>query len=216
MGELVIDLDIVTVHHNETNAAQAQELHDAIEAVEPEGWRFISVDNSAINRGFAGGCNWGAFHPQATAPYIAFINPDVEVTGPFIRRALGVFNSQPKVVITGCRYGKSDRELAIWGVRDWVCGAAFFVRRSWFTEVGGFHEGYVWSWEETDLVKQAEAGGFIVRSKELGLLHASPSQDSEEDARYKERNFELGRRLYARRWGAAPDRRRRDRAQQLR
>lgn len=198
----MIKLDIVTVHHNETNRRQASELHDAILAVEPTGWRFISVDNSTINRGFAKGCNWGATHPKATAPFIAFINPDAGIDGPFIDRALRAFANSDKVVITGCRWGKPDRELAIWGVSDWVCGAAFFVRRSWFVQVGGFDERYVWSWEETDLVRQAEAAGLVVRSCDLPITHDSPEENSEADAKYKQFHFEQGRRAFARKWGS--------------
>ena len=56
-----------------------------------------------------------------TAPVIGFLNPDVQVHGPFLATAAAILRG--RVVITGCRFNKSTFELQAWGVRDWVCGA---------------------------------------------------------------------------------------------
>lgn len=199
-------IDIVTVTHNATNAAQAVELHRQIAEVEPGGWRFITVDNSVRNRGFAKGCNWGAFHPDAKAPIVGFLNPDASVGGPFIRKVEQAL-ANTKVVITGCRFEKPQDELDIWGVQDWVCGAAFFVDRKWFTEVGGFDESYTWGWEETDLIRQAEKAGLVAKSIHLPITHASPSEDSPVDAEYKRLNFERSRNVFNNKWRTSPRRR---------
>lgn len=208
-------IDLVTVVHNDTNKALAIELEAAIGSHEDVEFLFIKVDNSQENRGFAKGCNWGAFHPEARNPIIGFINPDVVVSGPFIDQVRAALEPDD-VVITGCRFGKPANELAIWGVSDWVCGATFFVKRSFFTQAGGFDESYPWSWEETDLIRQAEAKGLRVRSIDLPLQHASPTDDSPADRIYKERNFALGQQRFAQKWsgprtrrGAAAARRRR-------
>lgn len=191
--------DIVTVFHSEENRVQARGLRTRIHKVEPGGgYRFFAVDNRQNNRGFAKGCNVGAFHPEADAPIIAFLNPDVRVSGPFFDAVSGTLGG--KVVITGMRFGKPDHELRIWGVRDWVCGAVFFVDRKWFTSVGGFDEQFTWSHEETDLIRQAERQGLHCRSIPLPIDHASPAADTPDDAAYKRYHFKKAQKRYREKW----------------
>jgi GT2 family glycosyltransferase len=195
----VIYIDFVTVFHNETNHAMLETLRARLDAHEPDGgYRFIAVDNRTINRGLARARNLGAFHPDADAPVIGFLNPGVEIEGPFINSVLGVIGEP--TVITGCRFGKSDEELEHWGVSDWVCGAALFVQRRWFKDVGGFDEQFVWSWEDTDLIRQAERQGLQCRSIPLPIRHHSPIDDTAQEARYKLSNFNLGAQRYNRKW----------------
>lgn len=192
--------DLVTVYHNDRNYRQHLELKDMLQRYESDGaaFTFIGVDNRVHNRGFAGGCNVGAFTKAATAPIIGFLNPDVQVTGPFIDQVRQTLNAT--VVITGCRFGKAQRELNAWGVADWVCGAAMFVDRAWFTAVGGFDPGFVWSWEETDLIRRAQAQGLRCQSIALPIAHSSPTQDSPQDCAYKRRNFDLGAKRFYSKW----------------
>lgn len=191
--------DLVTVFHNDDYYELHLKLFDAIKRVEPEGnFQLIGVDNRRENRGFAAACNLGALHPDAKAPMIGFLNPDVIVDGPFINKAAA--NLTGNIVITGCRYGKPDHELAIWGVRNWVCGAAFFVQRQWFASVGGFDERFVWSWEETDLIRQAESQKLVCHSIELPIRHVQPAQNTEQDATYKNYYFTQGEQRYRAKW----------------
>lgn len=193
-------VDIVTVFHNETNYRLQLDLRARIAMHEPDGgYRFIAVDNRTNNRGFARACNLGARHPDADAPVIGFLNPDIEIDGPFIDDATSAVNDQ--TVIAGCRFDKPAGELRQWGVRDWVCGAAMFVWRPWFEAVGGFDEQFTWSWEETDLIRQAESQGLECRSIGLPIRHASPARNSDEDERYKRTHFERGSLRYFRKWG---------------
>lgn len=193
-------IDIVTVFHNETNRAQARKLVVDVQRHEPDGdIRFFLVDNRIHNRGFAAGCNTGAFHPKAKAPIIGFLNPDVEVGGPFIAE-VGAALHRP-VVITGCRYDKPQRLVDAWGVHDWVCGATLFVTREWFTSVRGFDRRFVWSHEETDLIRQAETQGLAAKSIRLPLGHRSPDVDTDEDTAYKRKYAAEGDQLYFQKWG---------------
>lgn len=194
--------DLVTVFHNEVNHAQHLQLRDAIAHYEPAGgYRFIAVDNRTTNRGFARACNLGALHAGGTAPILGFLNPDTIIDGPFLDPVAVALDT--RTVITGCRFGKPDRELKIWGVRDWVCGAALFVRRHWFTAVGGFDEQFTWAWEESDLIRQAQDQGYQCRSINLPIRHQSPAQDTPEDARYKQFNFTRGQQRFYRKWGTS-------------
>lgn len=192
--------DLITVCHNDTNAALADQLFADVRAHEPDGgYRLIRVDNRVHNRGFARACNIGAFHPEADAPIIGFLNPDLLVRGPFLRIVESVLATP--TVIAGSRFGKPDREVRLWGLRDWVCGAALFVSRRWFTTVRGFDEQFVWSWEETDLIRRAEHSGFVCRSIGLPFIHQSPGTDTPQDARYKRRHFDRGSQRYYSKWG---------------
>jgi GT2 family glycosyltransferase len=192
--------DLVTVFHNDTNHAQHIELRDAIGRHEPlGGYRFIAVDNRTTNRGFARACNLGALGVGADAPIIGFLNPDLEVHGPFLDKVAATIND--RVVIAGERFGKAHHELAFWGVQDWVCGAAFFVQRTWFEAVHGFDEQFEWAWEETDLIRQAQADSRTCRSIPLPVKHGSPDVDSPTDVQYKRTHFQRGSQRFYSKWG---------------
>lgn len=195
--------DLVTVFHNEHNYRQHQQLRAMLGRHEPGGgYAFIRVDNRRTNRGFGGGCNAGAFTKGANSPIIGFLNPDAIIRGPFIDKVSSTLTGP--IVITGCRFNKPTRELNDWGVADWVCGAALFVTRHWFTSVGGFDPQFVWGWEETDLIRQAQAAGYGCRSIDLPIEHDSPSTDSPTDSRYKQYHFKLGAQRFYSKWPRGP------------
>jgi GT2 family glycosyltransferase len=161
--------------------------------------KFIRHDNSSNNIGFAAGCNFGA--QKGSAPVIGFLNPDVEIQGCFIDKILDVFESNSNVVITGENFGKLRWEYESWGCKEWVCGAAFFVRRNWFESVGGFDRRFIWSWEESDLICQAQVMNKLVKPIELPIDHQSPTNDSEQDSEYKSLHFNRGAKLFRQKWG---------------
>lgn len=191
-------MDLITVVHNEKNKVFAETLRRTLELHEPQA-RLIVWDNSQENLGFAKGCNRGA--EQATSDIIGFINPDVLVHGTFIDKVVEQF-IDPKVVITGCTFRPISEDYSRNGLKNWVCGAAMFVRREWFESVDGFCEQYVWSWEETDLCRTAESQGLEVRPIELPLEHdrSHVSNESLDDKQYKNKYFYEGARIYRERW----------------
>lgn len=196
-------VDIVTVFHRDENFKLALDLEARLHEVEPFiPFLMIGVDNREDNRGFAKGCNHGA--REGTAPVIGFLNPDVEVDGPFLGRILDILARQ--TVITGSNFGKHPTEYRqAWGCDDWVCGAALFVRRDFFESMHGFDEQFVWGWEETDLIRRAQAhlpGKNPVQSVALPIRHSSPSEQPVEDANYKNHWFNEGARLFYGKWPA--------------
>lgn len=193
-------IDIVTVFHNEANYTQHNDLFDAIRKHEPRGgYNLIGVDNRTTNRGFSAACNLGAFyHRYQPSPIIGFLNPDSTIRGPFIDTVQATLTAP--VVITGCRFNKPQHELKMWGVQDWVCGAAMFVDRTWFRTVNGFDEQFVWGWDESDLIRQAQRDHKTCRSIDLPIDHRSPEINSPQDSAYKRFHFDRGQQRFFRKW----------------
>lgn len=189
-------IDIVSVYHKEDNLYLFEQLVEDIVHYGDD-VEIFGVDNREINRGFAAGCNLGA--SLGSSPIIGFINPDCSIEGPFAAKVAQTLE-HPKIKITGCRFNKPDFELSVWGCHDWVCGAAFFVKRDFFESLGGFDDAYAWGWEETDFIRQAQEQGFLVRSIDLPILHESPSDDRPEDVTYKRLHFERGARRFRAKW----------------
>jgi GT2 family glycosyltransferase len=193
-------VDVVTVFHREENYRLAITLNDVLVS-EPEEleFEFFGVDNREDNRGFAKACNLGA--REGSSPFIAFLNPDVKIHGPVLADGIAPLVASPRVVIAGDDFGK-ERSMTYghWGCEDWVCGAAMFVQRWWFEQVGGFDEDFVWGWEETDLIRRAQAGGYASKSVKLSASHGG-WRDDEEDSAYKKANLKRGSKIFYRRWG---------------
>lgn len=198
------DIDVVTVFHREENYRQAQDLERSLKIHDrKDRHTFIGIDNREYNRGFAKGCNEGAW--LGDSPVIAFLNPDVEIDGDIFTPVLDVFAADNRCVITGEKFGKHPREYQKhWGCDDWVCGAAFFVRRDFFRAMGGFDVNFVWGWEETDLIRRAQEQGYYAKSIWLPLRHSSPTENSPEDHIYKNHHFDRGARLFFRKWKVRP------------
>jgi GT2 family glycosyltransferase len=194
-------IDIVTVSHNAKNEALARRLGNVLRSHSDCHYNFVTVNNRVHNVGFGPACNLGARH--GICPIVGFLNPDVEVSGEFSHLVCEAFED-PEVVIAGENFGKPEWEYNLWGCADWVCGAAFFVRRGWFEVVGGFDERYKWSWEETDLIRLAQEQGKKVKSIELPISHASPTGDNHADRLYKSTHFEQGKKLFDAKWGPQP------------
>lgn len=178
--------DIVTVVHNDTNKLLAIELIKSIHNWMSNNCEIFIEDNSVNNLGFAAACNNGA--AKGDSDIIGFLNPDSIVVGDFMNPVIEVFNSNQNIMITGGNFNKNKIEITGWGLNDWVCGAAMFVRRKFWEEQGGFDTQFVWAYEETDLIRRCERDGYICKSlspEELPILHSSPSVNSREDEEYK-------------------------------
>lgn len=189
--------DIVTVYHNEDNQRLADKLEFSLKHFHYGSFNLIKHSNMEQNLGFAKGCNVGA--SKGSAPYLGFLNPDVDVYGPIIDILMEAFDAGAD--ITGDDFGKPDAEKKIWGCSQWICGAAFFIRRSVWEELGGFDEAFVWGWEETDLIRRAQLKNFVVKAVELPIRHESPTYNSDEDHEYKNRHFNNGAAIFTKKWG---------------
>lgn len=121
------------------------------------------IDNTHDNRGFAAAANLGA--ELGSGEIIAFLNPDIHLTPDWAEETLIALATQPSLVISGPRLDDGypwPRDVSRNGIKNWVCGACYFVRRKFFESVGGFDERFFFTYEETDLIHQAEDMGFDV------------------------------------------------------
>ena len=127
----------------------------------------VRVVESAINRGFAGGCHLGV--RSSAAPFIAFVNDDVLVSRGWLEPLLETMAERPRAGAVGARVigtdgfvqevgsiiwrdgttrplgrGTSRASLA-WRWRrrvDYCSACALLVRREAWDAVGGFDEQY--------------------------------------------------------------------------
>jgi hypothetical protein len=179
-------ISIITVFHNETYRALSDSLEDTIRRFDGFSFSLHKVDNRpAYQRGFATACNKSAKGISPTPDVFGFINPDAQIKGPFLRQIDMAFKADPSTVICGCRFNKPKAELDHWGVNNWVCGAAMFVRASWFLQTGGFDEQFFWSFEETDLIRRAEQMGKRILELDLPIEHQSPAIMPTHEAEFK-------------------------------
>lgn len=171
---------------------------DRIRAAVPR----VRVIDSPTNSGFAAGCNLGV--ASTTADYIGFINNDAKPDRSWIRAAVDVMAGDHSIASVACKVldwdGKLvdfvDASLTFYGMgykrevtlpdapayaegRDvlFATGAAMFVRRDVFADVGGFDERYFMFYEDVDLGWRLNLLGHRVRyvpeSVALHKHHAS-------------------------------------------
>lgn len=146
------------------------------------------VVESPTNTGFAGGCNLGV--AATTAEYVGFINNDAKPDARWVRAAIDVLSGDRSIACVASKVldwdGKLvdfvDGSLTFYGMgykrevtlpdepaysegRDVLfgTGAAMFVRRDVFVEVGGFDERFFMFYEDVDLGWRLNLFGHRVR-----------------------------------------------------
>ena len=75
------------------------------------------------------------------------------------------------VVITGANFNKNPVEIRNWGLNDWVCGVAMFVKRSWFEEIGGFDERFTRAQDWELNFRLRENGGIVYFDPRLHVTY---------------------------------------------
>jgi GT2 family glycosyltransferase len=148
----------------------------------------VTLIVSDENLGFTGGSNLGA--ARARGEFVAFLNNDAKPSVGWIRAALGQFSVSPKVAAVGSKVLDWDGKAIdfvqgslTWfgmGYKDRVTeidngefdtprdilfgtGSALFVRKSIFTEVGGFDERLFMFYDDVDLGWRLNLLGYRVR-----------------------------------------------------
>lgn len=152
------------------------------ELAEVKGLRLLPLTE---NEGFLGACNAGV--AQVTAPFVVLLNNDTEVHDGWLDALVARANADDRIAIVGAmllyesgavqdaggivwsdgdawNYGRnaSPDDFACGWSRDvdYCSGACILVRRSFWTQVGGFDTRFSPAYyEDTDLAFQARANG---------------------------------------------------------
>lgn len=149
------------------------------------------------NLGFAKSCNRGA--AAATGEFLFFLNNDLVLLPGWLEPMLAAFARAATTGITGNvqrnfatgaldhtgiyfnHQGKpahlTSRGLAAYRHADAVTGACFAIRRTVWTQLGGFDEGFVNGCEDVDLCLRARDAGFasVVALRSVVRHHISAS-----------------------------------------
>lgn len=170
-----IDLEVIIVNNDEN-----EDLKE-IQKKFPE----IRIIDHKKNIGFGAGHNLGA--KEAQGGILLFLNPDAEIIDS-ITPILGLFDDEEVGIAGPClitEKGKIQKwsvglESSLGGILrnnlgipksrklwesnktrkvDWVSGAAFFIKRDLFKELGGFDENFFMYYEDEDLCKRARTAG---------------------------------------------------------
>lgn len=171
----------------------------------------VRIVESQENTGFAGGSNLGA--RTAKGEIVAFLNNDARPDRRWIAEAVATFDSRPEIgavaskvldwegervdfvdaAVTwyGMGYkphtGEADREE--WSTeRDLLfgTGAAMFVRREVFEELGGFDESYFMFYEDVDFGWRLNLAGYRFRFQPRSVAFHKHHASMKEFGSYRE------------------------------
>ncbi len=185
------------------------------------------VIESAVNRGFAGGCQLGARH--CDAPVLAFLNDDVRVGPGWLEPLLETLRDRPRAGAVAPRVLATDgtvQEIGsviwrdgttrpfgrglpassmAWRWRrrvDYASACALLVRREAWDRVGGFDEGYHPAYyEDVDFCLALDAAGYEVWvDPRADVVHAESASTT---SAFKAFLFERHHARLTTRWGAA-------------
>lgn len=169
------------------NAGHDNATADAVKAC--TGARIV---RAACNDGFGAGMNLGASALQADSEAILFLTHECKLAPSALAEMYASLRSSDSVAAAGpviARLSQPDRVWSVGGsftkllrrplhlkadqnlamatpdedvTVDWLDGAAFLVRRTAFSELGGFREGYFLYWEDIDACHQLQELGWRV------------------------------------------------------
>jgi GT2 family glycosyltransferase len=147
--------------------------------------RSVELLVSSGNLGYPSACNWAA--RRAEGDYLMFMNPDALAEPSCLEELVRASEDRPDVAIAGAQIllpdkqtvNAGDNTLHLSGL-SWagryglpaedgpprpaavVSGAALLVRRTAFTELGGYTEGFFMYYDDVDLAWRARLRGWEV------------------------------------------------------
>lgn len=208
-----IETMITLVDDGSTDATEAWALKH------PE----INYVRQIANMGFAKACNAGA--RSMKSDYVLFLNNDTLPLKGFLEEMLKVIEAPPYPMIVGAKLlfpdrkrvehgglgftaagfpfdiyrGRNRRDPNVIRTRpiDAVTAACMLVKRDLFNRLGGFHEGFINGWEDSDFCLRAkQMGSQIFYCADAEVVHFLYGSDSE-GRFFHEKDNKL---LYQERW----------------
>ena len=157
----MIRADIVIPFSDDLGLQDATGLCDRIRNVETDGGvRLFLIDSRDKPRSTPAASNLGAFHPEAKAPVVGFLEPATEVHGPFVDQAISYLHDRTVLIGTLPLIDASDVPYVM------------FVKRAWLRAVGGFDIQFMWQQACSDLIMRATSQGESYKIVKLPLTHA--------------------------------------------
>lgn len=171
----------------------------------------VKIVESAINLGFAGGCNLGV--SKASGEYIAFINNDAKPHADWIKEAIATFDSGQDIAAVASKVldWQGDRVDFVGAAATWYgmgykphagevdrgkwdephdvlfgTGAAMFVRTAVFEELGGFDDNYFMFYEDVDFGWRLNLLGYRFRFQPRSLAYHKHHASMEKFGGYRE------------------------------
>jgi GT2 family glycosyltransferase len=141
---------------------------------------------SPVNRGWSGGNNFGIEEAlRQQAKYVVLANNDIRVDPRWIRIAVDVAESEPRIGIVGfavIEAGGVDHDAGFQGaIKAWsqlairrpadVGGMAMFVRAELFSQLGLIDEGFFAYGEENDFQRRARKAGYETVAINVPVWH---------------------------------------------
>ncbi|MEJ7765681.1 MAG: glycosyltransferase family 2 protein [Acidimicrobiales bacterium] len=180
-----------------------------------------AVVASTENLGFGRGCDLGV--RQSCAPLLFFLNSDAVITPGALALLREALEQGPHVgLVAPMVYGSDGRDLQVShgvfpSVRsivnrtnlrpeetlhpDWVSGVAMLLRRTDYTQVGGFDPDFVMYLEDIDLCRRLRAAGKDIRLlPTASILHVGGA--SRRSSFEQRRQYHRSQRLYFEKAGA--------------
>ena len=182
------------------------------------------VVDSAVNLGFAGGCNFAA--TAAAGEYLVLLNDDTEIRSGWLQALIETADTHPTAGAVGSRVLFPDGSLQeagciIWNDGstmpigrnsppestafkyrrrvDYCSGCSLLIRRSVWDRLGGLDEGYFPAYyEDTDfsLAVRIE-GGDVIYEPRSEVVHI---ESASSDDQFKEVLFAQSRRRFEHKW----------------
>ncbi|MFQ3682373.1 glycosyltransferase family 2 protein [Roseiflexus sp.] len=171
---------------------------DSIERIKRDAPAAILIALSQ-NLGFAAGVNRALAHTlMRDVKYVLLLNNDTRFPPDLIERLVMRMEREPHVGIATPKIYKTGKDRQLWGIGgrmgyawltvesmgqidrgqfdhyhfDFVFGAAMFIRRTVFTEIGGFDERYFMYYEDIDFCLRAREAGFhIAVFTDIHVMH---------------------------------------------
>lgn len=181
----------------------------------------VKIIDHKRNVGFGAGHNLGA--KKAEGEILLFLNPDTELLES-ITPIMEFFEKNKNIGIAGPRLLSGDgkiqpwiagKETNLWNVvknnfgissgkkiwkstrrkkTHWITGAAFFIRKSLWDNLGGFDENFFMFFEDEDLCKRArKAGSAVVYFPEVKAKHfggrSTKDKEKQKEWYYKSQEY---------------------------
>ncbi|MDD3498637.1 MAG: glycosyltransferase family 2 protein [Candidatus Moranbacteria bacterium] len=170
------DFEIIIVNNDEKNLE-----------IESENIKNIKILEINKNMGFGASCNRGA--DKAEGEISCFLNPDAQILSGNLGEILESFKNNKEAGIIGPKVIEKNGDTQKWSAgkemdlvevlrsnlgfprsrkiwesdeeteADWATGAAMFIKKDLFTELGGFDENFFLYFEDIDLCKRARERG---------------------------------------------------------